>query len=185
MTKVPLYWYSEPESLGGVTEVHPWGVMIPTPLAAYAEGTSALTVVDANGEVQCEAILMGRLPWPRFRRAVDGQQVQLPARMAVALERLEAAMWMQPDGKPRCCACGDQLLRTRYEFRVEVIDVERVSCDVWCLRHWPWSFSSGAKRGKSPRRDKRRVSYRGAKLRDQEPATEQVNRERLDISLHK
>lgn len=142
-------------------------------------------MVDAHGEIAGEAVLMGRLEWPRFRRFSDGQQVQLPIRVAEAFEGLETALWTGFGGKPKCAGCGDELVQGNSEFLVDCSDVERLTFETWCRRHFSYSFPSRAKRNRSAPRDKRGVSYRAAKQRDQEPTTIAVNRERLDISLHK
>ena len=120
MSPIPTYWYVESTD-GSVSGEHlPVGVIAPSP----SDSGSPVVLVDADGEVHGEAILMSRLPWPRFRCFSTGQQVTLPHGAAVAFERFEAAIFADPILKPDCSQCGGKLREGRYRVRVEIVDAK-------------------------------------------------------------
>ena len=162
VSTVPFYWYIETVSLGQALEDLPWRIFGPAPTC-----TEAVLVDNSTGEIYGEAILMRALPWPRFRCFADGKQVLLPYWSAITLERLEAKFLSS--GDPLKCACGlDHGPDRRSHFRVEVTDRKSFHFSFWDNTHFENAFPSRAKRNRSlPRRAA--VSYREAKLRDQEP----------------
>jgi len=162
VTPVPFYWYIEPSSASHLFEDWPRGIFGPAP-----SSTQAVFIDDTTGEVHGEAVLMRALPWPRFRRFSDGQQVFLPYWSAITFERLEAKFLTS--GNPPKCSCGiDHGFDRNSHFRVEIGDRESLHLSFWDNTHFENAFPSRAKRNKSlPRRAA--VSYREAKLRDQVP----------------
>ena len=143
VTPIPFYWYIEPDGQSDFAEFLPGSTFGPGPVFS-----GRVWCHDADGEIHGEAILMRALPWPRFRRFIDGQQVHLPYWTAIALERIEAA-W-QSNCREFECACGLQHGKDRRtHIRVEVIDPERYALSVWDNCHFENAFSSRAKRDKS------------------------------------
>ena len=143
MTSIPFYWYVEVEGPSDLAEFLPRCTFGPAPTFS-----GRVWCHDANGEVHGEAILMRGLPWPRFRRFVDGKEVHLPYWSSIALERVEMA-W-QASGLEAKCACGlDHGSDRRTHIRVEIIDPERYALSVWDNSHFENAFPSKAKRDKS------------------------------------
>ena len=150
VSEVECYWYVEAGGECYVTETLPWSGIGPTP--------PRCAIVDANGEVYGEAVLMGALPWPRFRRFLDGKKVVLPFRTAVTLKRFEESqLAVNSEGK---CSCGlHHPGDWPSHYRVEVLDTEGFSVAVtrWCDCHF--EFFSQKRFLINPVRDKRTVSY--------------------------
>lgn len=93
MTGVPVYWYVEPDDGSLPFEAVPEDLrnVVPTP----AVGDDGATLIDPKtGEVYGEAILMARLPWPRFRDFATGKEVRLPAGVAETLKGLDDELSM-------------------------------------------------------------------------------------------
>lgn len=128
MTLVPLYWYVEPMDGSECFEADPRCIARPCPFSG------AVALHDADGEVCGEAVLMCRLPWPRFRCFADGKQVVLPFGTAVSLEKLEAAHRAVDFKGMFVCGCDEPLDRGSH-YRVEIGDVS-VHCGLYCGRHY-------------------------------------------------
>lgn len=141
VTSIPLYWYTEPNLGSEVLKHLPVITLDPAP-------PERVVLADADGVIHCEAILMGALPWPRFRRFLDGKEVVLPFRIAIALERLELShASVNGEGECHCGFCQGCNRSTHY--RVEVTDQSGHSVKLtrWCDCHFEFSFKN---RGSSP-----------------------------------
>lgn len=82
MAAIPSYWYYETHTTSLDFKSLPIERGFPSPF---------LVVDEPTGEIHGEAVLMGRLPSPRFRSAL-GQEVVLPLWAADAFENLEAVL---------------------------------------------------------------------------------------------
>ena len=146
MAPIPRYWYVESVMPGVLPEKIPVDALRPTPSGGFA------VLIDADGEVHGEAVLMCALPWPRFRGFSDGQEVVLPAGMAEALEGFEAGL-LASDLEPVCPYCVNKLREVGFHLRIEVVK-SKVFASVFCNAHF--RISSKAKpnvgRGDKPRR---------------------------------
>lgn len=142
MSAIPLYWYVESEAGGEGFKAPPWGVINPAPNTFFDTET---------GEIYSQAVLMGTLPWPRFRAFSTGEKVLLPFRAAVAFEQLEAATLASGLEVPFCCGCDDPL-RKGSHYRVEITDTDVAVFNHFCGRHFPVSLDDRrAKPRHSPR----------------------------------
>ena len=162
VTKIPLYWYTEADLGSEVVKHLPVIALDPAP-------PERIVLADADGVIHCEAILMGALPWPGFRRFLDGKEVVLPFRSAIALERLELSH--APVNREGECHCGFcQSCNRSTHYRVEVTDErgQSVKLTRWCDCHFEFSYSK-AKRNKMRAGDKPALRYHEAKLRDPKP----------------
>lgn len=136
MSTIPSYWYVETDLGGETFEKLPWRIVGPTPVYG------PVLVLDADGVIYGQAILMGTLPWPRFRRFLDGKEVHLPFRAAVALKELETGR--EAAKQEWTCECGGvQPFDAPSHYRVEVRDQggQSVAVTRWCNCHFEFSYS--------------------------------------------
>lgn len=131
MALVPRYWYVEPYGLGEAFQLEPWSLVTPAP-------DGHVCLVDTDGEIYAEAVLMCALPWPRFRTFCTGEQVVLPFWAAETLERLESGPEPIDPKVMSGCNC-EQPLASGSHIRVEVVE-GKFFATFWCGRHFKVSF---------------------------------------------